>query len=319
MALAVSFWLLPVQVLHAASVALRCQNTHYKVAEVPFLPEVISPSGVVGGVTDAHRAVLWRPQSGLQELTVPQGFRFTEPAAVTNSGAVVINASNAQSQKRAAFIYSKGSVIELAGNQVFAHGISPLGLIVGESIEDGKTTTAVYWNNNLPHSIGLCCGGTIKAANRGGDMIGNVYDAQGRYHAFVWSQLQGQRMAGPADRYSSAVAIDDAGKILLQIGGEGFLEQRGDLRRLDLSSTLYNSLHGMNNCDFVVGGYGPDSEHYRAFLWSPAAGFQDLNSLIPGNSGWTLQSALAINDRDEIVGRGEFHHGDTGFLLIPRH
>jgi len=49
-----------------------------------------------------------------------------------------------------------------------------------------------------------------------------------------------------------------------------------------------------------------------------------MNSLIPSDSGWTLESATAINDRGEIVGRGDFHRAaqghddDRGFLLIPR-
>jgi hypothetical protein len=73
----------------------------------------------------------------------------------------------------------------------------------------------------------------------------------------------------------------------------------------------------MSDCDFVVGGYGSDSDHYRAFLWTPASGFQDLNSLLPRDSGWTLEEAVAINDRAEIVGRGDFKHDDAGFLLIP--
>ena len=62
----------------------------------------------------------------------------------------------------------------------------------------------------------------------------------------------------------------------------------------------------MNNCDFVVEGYGANFDKYRAFLWNAAAGFQDLNSLIPSDSGWTLKSATAINDRGEIVGRERF-------------
>jgi hypothetical protein len=74
----------------------------------------------------------------------------------------------------------------------------------------------------------------------------------------------------------------------------------------------------MDNCDSVVGGYGPDYDHYRAFSWTPTAGFRDLNSLVPADSGWTLESATAINDRCEIVGRGVFHRDDRGFLLIPR-
>jgi hypothetical protein len=43
-----------------------------------------------------------------------------------------------------------------------------------------------------------------------------------------------------------------------------------------------------------------------------------LNSLIPGDSGWTLKFATAIDERGEIVGRGDFHHDERGFLLIPQ-
>ena len=131
-------------------------------------------------------------------------------------------------------------------------------------------------------------------------------------------------MVGPAEGYSSAVAINDAGHILLQVGSDGYLDQAGSLQRLELASKVYNSVRAMNNCDFVAGGYGPDSEHYRAFVWSTTGGFQDLNSLIPSDSGWTLESATAINDRGEIAGRGDYHRAtsghddDRGFLLIPQ-
>jgi uncharacterized membrane protein len=320
MALAISSWLLPAVEARAKTPSRACRNTQYTVVELPFLPEVISSSGVVAGITEAHRAVLWRRESGIRELTVPEGFHYTEPAAITKSGGIVINAFDAQTRKRRAFVYSNRSVAALVGNQTFAHGVSPSGLIVGEWLPDGKTTTdAVYWNNNQPHSIGLCCGGTIKAANGAGDMVGDAYDDQGRYHAFVWSPSHGRRILGLSDRYSSAVAINDAGRILLQVGSEAYLEEAGNLQHLDLSSKFFNSARALNNCDFVVGGYGPDSEHYRAFLWTRTAGFQDLNSLIPADSGWTLEAATAINDRGEIVGQGDFHHDDTGFLLIPQH
>jgi hypothetical protein len=108
------------------------------------------------------------------------------------------------------------------------------------------------------------------------------------------------------------------GHILLQVGSDGYLDRAGSLQRLALSSKFHNSVRAMNNCDFVAGGYGPDSDHDRAFVWTSAGGFQDLNSLIPSDSGWTLESATAINDRGEIVGRGDFRRDDDrGFLLIP--
>lgn len=149
-------------------------------------------------------------------------------------------------------------------------------------------------------------------------MIGDAYDEQGRYHAFAWSPSHGERRVGPPDRYSSAVAINDAGHILVQVAREAYLDEAGTLQHLDLSPKFYNSVLAMNNCDSVVGGYGPDSDHYRAFSWTTAAGFRDLNSLVPADSGWTLGSATAINDHGEIVGQGVFHGDERGFLLIPR-
>jgi probable HAF family extracellular repeat protein len=297
-----------------------CRNTaRYGVVELPFIPKVIGSSGVVAGITELHRAVLWRRKSGVEELSVPEGFKYTEPVAITRDGDVLVDAFDAKGHRRGAFAYSHHALIALAGNQAWARGASAAGTIVGEWVPDSKTATdAVYWKNAVPHSIGLCCGGMLKAINERGDMIGDAYDAQGHYHAFAWSPGRGQRSIDPADSYSSAVAINGAGHILLQVGSDAYLDDTHHLQRLGLSGKFYNSVQAMNDCDVVVGAYGPDSEHYRAFLWTGNAGFQDLSSFVPGDSGWELQSATAIDNHGEIVGSGEFHGDDRGFLLIPQ-
>jgi hypothetical protein len=296
-----------------------CRNTtRYDVIDLPFIPRVIASSGVVAGMTELRRAVVWRKNSGVEELGVPEGFHYTEPVAITKAGDVVINASDAEGHKRGAFVYSNHSLIGLAGNQTWAHGVGAASTIVGEWVPDGRTSTdAVSWSNAVPHSIGLCCGGVLKAVNERGDMVGDAYDDQGHYHAFTWSPAHGRRIVDPADSYSSAVAINRAGHILLQVGSEAYLDDTRQLRHLELSPKLYNGVQAMNDCDVVVGGYGPDSEHYRAFSWTSAEGFRDLNSLIPRDSGWKLESAAAINDKGEIVGVGELGGDDSGFLLIP--
>jgi probable HAF family extracellular repeat protein len=295
-----------------------CHTTQYKVVELPFLPEVISPSGVVAGIDDAHRAVAWHPKTGTQPLPVPEGFHYTDAAGFTRSGAIVINATDARVKRHAAFIYSNKTLLPLPGRQDIVHGISPAGRIVGEWVPEGAVSSdAVYWDNQQPHSLGFCCGASLKAANALGALVGDAYDAQRHYHAFVWKAGQGQRTIGPADGYSAAIAINDAGHVLVQMGREAYLDHANSLQRLELSPRLYNAVYGINNCDFVVGGYGTDSDHYRAFLWTPAAGFQDLNALTPANSGWRLESALAINNGGEIVGRGDHQRDDTGFLLVP--
>jgi hypothetical protein len=306
---------------HAATPSHECRKAiRYSVIELPFIPKVISPSGQVAGITELHRAVLWRRQSGVEELSVPEGFKYTDPVAITGKGDVLIDAFDAKGHKRGAFAWSSHAYIALAGNQTWARGLGSADVIVGEWVPDGKTATdAVYWKNAVPHSIGLCCGGMLKAANQRGDMVGDAYDDQGHYHAFRWSPDGGQLSIDPADSYSSAVAINDARHVLLQVGSDAYLDDTRHLRHLDLSAKFYNSAQALNDCDVVVGAYGPDSEHYRAFLWSSSQGFRDLNSFVPGASGWELQSAAAINNDGEIVGSGELHGADRGFLLVPKY
>jgi hypothetical protein len=308
-------------IAQAETPSRACRNTtRYSVTALPFIPKVIASSGVVAGITELHRAVLWRRKSGVEELSVPEGFKYTEPVAITKAGDVLIDAFDAKGHKRGAFVYANHSLIALAGNQTWARGAGAASTIVGEWVPDGKTTTdAVYWRNTVPHSIGLCCGGMLKAVNERGDMVGDAYDDRGHYHAFSWSPASGQRIIDPADSYSSAVSINSAGHILLQVGSEAYLDDTRHLRHLDLSGKFYNGVQAMNDCDVVVGAYGPDSEHYRAFLWAGNGGFRDLNSFVPDDSGWELQSAAAINNQGEIVGSGELRGDDRGFLLIPQH
>lgn len=44
----------------------------------------------------------------------------------------------------------------------------------------------------------------------------------------------------------------------------------------------------MNNCDIIVGSYGPFADAERAFLWEKSRGFRDLNTYITSDSGWKL-------------------------------
>jgi uncharacterized membrane protein len=297
-----------------------CPNiSRYSVIELPFIPKVIASSGVVAGITELHRAVLWHAKSGVEELSVPEGFKYTEPVAIAADGTVLVNAFDAKGRKRGAFAWSNHTLSALPGNQTWARGVDTAATVVGEWVPEGKTATdAVYWKNSVPHSLGLCCGGVLKAVNERGDMIGDAYDDHGHYHAFRWSPESGQQSIDPADSYSSAIALNSAGHVLLQVGSGAYLHDGRNLRHLDLSAKFYNSAQSLNDCDVVVGAYGPDSEHYRAFLWSGTAGFRDLNSFVPETSGWELQSAAAINNRGEIVGSGELHGDDRGFVLIPK-
>jgi probable HAF family extracellular repeat protein len=70
----------------------------------------------------------------------------------------------------------------------------------------------------------------------------------------------------------------------------------------------------------VVVGYAtpanPNATTYHAFVHSGSK-MQDLNGLIPRNSGWVLEAANSINDSGEIVGYGAINGQEHGFLLTP--
>src|SRR6202034_2703678 len=138
----------------------------YSVVPLPFLPRLITPSGVVAGIPSLRRAVVWHRESGVEELSLPEAFNFTEPVAVMPTGEVLIDAFDAKGHKRAAFTYSNHLFVALPGKQNWARGVGAPGMIVGEWVPEGGTTTdAVYWSNTVPRSIGLCCGGLLKAVN----------------------------------------------------------------------------------------------------------------------------------------------------------
>jgi probable HAF family extracellular repeat protein len=82
-----------------------------------------------------------------------------------------------------------------------------------------------------------------------------------------------------------------------------------DLETLPGSSI--SAANGINNNGQVVGESGD------AFIWSQAAGMQDLNRLIPADSGWTLTWAFAINDKGQITGQGEINGETHAYLLSP--
>ena len=80
-----------------------------------------------------------------------------------------------------------------------------------------------------------------------------------------------------------------------------------------------NSLSlGINNNGQIVGSSALNGDtSIHAFLWTAMVGMQDLNSLIPPNSGWELSWSAAINDSGQIVGNGIINGQTHGFLLTP--
>jgi len=125
---------------------------------------------------------------------------------------------------------------------------------------------------------------------------------------------------GSPDRYDSAIAINDLGHAITESFPNIFLYTSGTATRLDLAPASPSHPSAINDCDVIVGSYGPYSDRARAFRWEKSAGFRNLNELIPASSGWTLEFATAVNENGVIVGTGDHDGVDgVGYLLTPAH
>jgi hypothetical protein len=83
-------------------------------------------------------------------------------------------------------------------------------------------------------------------------------------------------------------------------------------------NTLAEQGWGGNGGSGFEGNGGSVAVIGRPFVWSQCNGMQDLNTLIPGGSGWVLNSVSGINNWGQIVGTGTVNGQTRGFLLTPR-
>jgi uncharacterized membrane protein len=293
---------------------------HYRIIELPLRPLHLSNSGEVVGTIGANRAAIWSERGGLQPLAIPGGFSETEARGSSGKGHVVGIALNNDHSKSSAFIYESGKMTLLPGDGSKALAVNDSGTVVGESKVKGKIpTTPVVWKAGTITDLGACCGGVASAINSSDQVVGYLYDQQGRYRAFRWDQAHGVQYLGEPDVYSSAVAINDSGHVVIQEFEKGAYLYKGEGKMIRLVTSDGNpaDVRGLNNADVVVGGFGPFADASKAFLWDEKQQFHDLNDLIPASSGWKLESAYGINDLGQIIGVGDFKgKEDVGFLLV---
>ncbi len=77
---------------------------------------------------------------------------------------------------------------------------------------------------------------------------------------------------------------------------------------------------GINNDGDIVGhsvsNWG-SGQQIHAFICPAGGQMQDLNSLVPANSGWELTWASGINDEGQIAGTGTYNGRRHAYLLTP--
>ncbi|MGA2336194.1 MAG: hypothetical protein ABSG08_12525 [Terriglobales bacterium] len=199
----------------------------------------------------------------------------------------------------------------------FVNGISNTGQIVGQNSYYPQPDTwgighATSWKKGVVTDLGTLGGGADVADY--GSSAGGVNDLgqvvgwsttdpipfsldSSPVHAVLWTPSGVIRDLGtlPGDVSSVASKINFFGQV---IGSSG------------------NTLYLNTSCDCSEDS--PFEVTGRPFIWTQRSGMQDLNTLIPGTSGWVLNSATGINNWGQIVGSGMLNGEQRGFLLTPK-
>jgi len=257
------------------------------------------------------------------------GGGITSAYAINDSGVIVGYANNSAGFDRA-FRYAGGSMADLGtlgGDRSAAYGINAAGRIVGGASTgtegDDVLFHAFVYSGGVMTSIGTLPNGDSSSAhaiNKAGVITGTSAIStddppEHPYHAFIDHDGVFTDLGTLGGLYSSGEAINDNGWVAGQAStavdyGIGHFVPHGyvyhDGAMVDLASfgNMFSAsdAQDVNNLNQVV-GWAESLTDVRAFLFQ-AGTLTDLNALIDPASGWTLQDAHAINDKQQIAATG---------------
>jgi probable HAF family extracellular repeat protein len=254
---------------------------------------------VVGSAAPKGEAGPFLLESGVVTiLPTPGGTTYNVAVAINNQGQILVDSRGASA---GAFIWEHGveRPIPSPGANLVPTGLNQQGQVVGYRWRSGTF---------LGHAFLFSGGGvTDLGVLPGGETLPDCnFCAVGNF--------------------SIATAINDLGEVVGQAAAAGpvlhaFLWRGGameDLGTLAGDNRSYAS--SINDRGQIVGWSGHTSgaiiDYTRAVLWDKGSAV-DLNDLIPPGSGWTLDSAVAINASGQIAGNGHRDGLARPFLLTP--
>lgn len=303
----------------------------------------LGPGGGLGGgrainslgdvvIDNGGVSYLWTPSHHYLALAPLSGGTQTVAMGINSRGLVV--GESISSTDYHAVLWTNGQPQDLGtlpgGVFSFASAINASGEVAGSSDGNDLGLEAMVWTKATGMiGLGFLPGGNYSnanAINRVGQVVGYSYVANGNSYGFIWSKATGMQNLATlhGGGGSSANAINDLGQIA---GGSGcgaacehavlWSKTKGSALDLGvLPGAGFSSAYGINNLGQIVGSSGYIGNVEHAFVWSSTDGMQDLNNLIPENSGWVLQFAFAINDSGQIAGYGTNSSGQAEALLL---
>jgi probable HAF family extracellular repeat protein len=274
---------------------------------------------------NAH-GFIWTEKTGLVDLgSFPPASNFSVAQGINSLGEVVGYSDHADALNQRAVLWSNGKFRDLGtlpgGTSSLANAINDLGEITGYS-NGAPGVHAVTWDKQGGiRDLNALSGGYSQgiAINLQGEVAGYSITEDGKSHGVLWSKPSGI-LALPylsaSDTMASANGINNLGQIAGGSGNTAVLWQNDNGHTVQSLGTLpgqtWSSAFAINDLTQAVGWSG-----FIAFVWSPAQGMQNLNDLIPSNSGWSLTLPTGISSRGQITGQGTINGQQHGFLLTP--
>jgi probable HAF family extracellular repeat protein len=259
-----------------------------------------TPVGVEGTSLDASVAgsCTSGPDYALVDLGTLPGYLGGLARAVNDEGRIVGWASAVGAIPDRAFLWESGSMEDLGtlgGASSRAFDVNNRGQIVGEAETAGGLLRAVLWEDGVAIDLGTLGGvrSYARGVNDRGDIVGAAETPSGETRAVLWSQGSIIDLGHPAEGvWSDAQRLNNRHTIVgswenAVFTQQGAIWQGGEFE--DMGSLIPRDV---NERDQIVGGgAGP-------FLLDNGA----LTTL-ECQSGFRC-SAIAINDRTQIVGWG---------------
>jgi len=234
----------------------------------------------------------------------------------------------------------------LGGTDSYGEFINDLGQISGHSQTSNVVNSNIgcppfdpfIWQNGKmtdinPGNFGGAEGGTNFLNNQGQAVGFGTLPGEAEAHPFLWNRgkltdlYNVGNLGGPL---SSAINVNDVGHVVgLSTTADGaflaVLWRDGEftnLMTLSADGDDCSEPYRINSLDQIVGvSFSCETGVEHAFLWEGGQ-MEDLNTLIPADSGLELESANWINDDGVIAAQAVLTQGDNSgdfraVLLIP--
>jgi probable HAF family extracellular repeat protein len=252
--------------------------------------------------------------------------------AITNSG-ILLGDFRTSDAKYHPFLGAPDTpLFDLAKARLFssAMGANNAGQVVGFRLvtdEHGHEQKRAYlYSSRRTTDLGTFGGkqSDATAINDAGHVVGHLYTEyhDGYKRAVLYNGGKVIELGTFGGNASTGVAINIAGQVVGYAelpGGEprAFLFTRGKLRNLGtLPGGTQSFAYDIDERGRVVGSSDAKDSPLHAFIYSDGL-MQDLNKLVPANSGWLLTEARGINESGQIVGYGFTNGEQRAFLLTP--